>query len=878
MIRNAQVRFSIAYSTHWGESVIVRIFARSGSRSVELTTCDGENWSGMTEVFPIEQDEAQTSGLGYSYQVLRDGEVVRREPDGLRRVVVEPGGKLLMADCWAERILTREWMSSAFTQCVFKTSGIDVPARQCALTFNALPPAGGMAWAVCGSCDSLGQWTKPLIAHRVGIYRWTVELPAEDFCHGFEYKYVVTDPANGRVEQWEDGGNRVMAPQAIQRDELALRQDDLPRIEHVQWKGAGVVVPVFSLRSGGSAGIGDFGDLGRLVDWAAGVGMRVVQTLPINDTNRDGSWRDSYPYNGISAFALHPVYVDPREWKQTQSYGRHRGRFARLNVLADVDYEAVMSEKQAFLRDLYGEIGQEVMAEDDYAEFKAANAYWLDGYVNFCTLRDKNLTADFRQWEHEANVAKNGADEFHAFVQYLLHRQMKAVHERARRKGVVLKGDIPIGICRDSADAWTEGLLFNFDEQAGAPPDAFDPNGQNWGFPTYNWEEMERDGFLWWKRRLARMGEYFDAYRIDHVLGFFRIWEIPSCQKSGILGHFRPAIPLTEDEIRGFGIRTDAKLLCNPTITDTRYYWLIEKYGTDVCRFFGEERAIGGKAVRQLKEEWQSQRKLLAEASLPEELREELSTIVAEVLFVADPYLPGTFHPRFGAYSSHVFSLLSNDEQAAFCNLHENFFFHRHDAFWAKGAMRKLSITDYRGEGGAGCMLPCAEDLGMVPGSVTGVLAQLRILSLEIQRMPKQMGQKFADTSAYPYLSVAATGTHDMPPLRLWWDMIGNDREDFWSNVLGNEGEAPRRAEGEVSRQIVRQHLLSPSMLCVLPIQDWIATDAALCRRRAEEEWINDPSNPDQYWRYRMDVSLEELLANDEFNAMVKSGIKTAGR
>lgn len=875
MNRNAQVRFSIVYSTHWGESVSVRISSSNGSRSVPLTSCDGENWCGMTEILPICQDEAQTSGLRYSYQIVRGDEVVRHETDGLRRVVVNPGERLLMADCWVERLLTKEWMSSAFKECVFKYTGSDLRRRKCALTFVALPPSDGLAWAICGSCESLGVWRRPLMAHRTSVYQWTIELPAEDFCSGFEYKYVLVDSATCEVKLWEDGGNRIMKPQPMQRDELVLRQDDLPRVGQGAWKWAGVVVPLFSLRSDGSSGIGDFGDLYKLVDWAAGVGMRVVQTLPINDTNRDGSWRDSYPYNGISAFALHPIYVDTRVWQQTKAYKLHKDRFTQLNTLPDVDYEATMSEKSAFLRDLYKEVGQDVTSTSDYAEFKAANDYWLDGYSRFCTLRDENLTADFRQWEHEDDVP---TDEFHAFVQYLLHCQMKAVHEHARHKGVVLKGDIPIGICRDSADAWEKGSLFNFEEQAGAPPDAFDSNGQNWGFPTYNWDKMEGDGFLWWKRRLARMGCYFDAYRVDHVLGFFRIWEIPSCHKSGMLGHFRPAMPLTIEEIKSFGISTDAKLLSEPTITDTRYYGLIEKYGTDVCSFFTSEEEIDGQALRHLKSEWRSQRKLLSLSTIPESLATELSEIVAEVLFVTDPYLPGTYHPRFAAYSTQLFSILSKNEQSAFRNLHEYFFFHRHDDFWAKGALRKLSITDYRGEGGAGCMLPCAEDLGMVPSSVKGVLSQLRILSLEIQRMPKEMGCKFANTSNYPYLSVAATGTHDMPPLRLWWEKLGSDRQEFWQSILGNKGEAPQRAEGEVGRQIVHQHLQSPSMLCVLPIQDWFSMDSSLCRRPAWEEWINDPSNPDQYWRYRMDVSLEELLSNDKFNAMVKNYIRAAGR
>ena len=875
MSRTAQVRFTITYSTHWGESISVRILSQGATRTVFLTTSDGEKWSGMTEISPEEEDEASSKGLRYSYQVVRGEDIVRSEPEGLRRFRIVCNRKLLLADSWTERILTAEWRSSAFIQCIFKSPVTTPDFGHCVLGFTALPPAEGRCWGVAGSSESLGAWKKPLIASRIGEYEWAVELSVEDFCKGFEYKYVLVNPESGLVELWEEGGNRVMDSQSVQYDEVVSRHDDLPRINLFPWKGGGVVVPVFSLRSKESAGIGDFGDLRKLVDWASGVGMKVVQTLPINDTNRGGSWRDSYPYNGISAFALHPIYVDVTEWNQTKAYKRHEMRFHELNSLIDVDYEATMSEKWAFLKDLFGEIGKEVTSSPKYEEFKEGNSYWLTDYSRFCTLRDEYLTADFRQWENEKGIK---ADEFHSFVQYLLHRQMSATHQYARLKGIILKGDIPIGICRDSADAWTEGQLFNFDEQAGAPPDAFDANGQNWGFPTYNWEKMERDGYMWWKNRLSHMGEYFDAYRIDHVLGFFRIWEIPSCQKYGILGHFRPAMPLSGKEIEEFGIHIDATLLSIPTIREGRYYRLIEEYGPVVIGFFDEGKEMNGQALRSLKAEWRSQRKLLAEVSLPEKLAAELSDIVAEVLFVPDPYLPGTFHPRFAAYSTELFKVLNKDEQTAFYNLHEYFFFKRHDDFWAKGAVRKLSVTNYNGEDGESCMLPCAEDLGMVPSSVKGVLSQLRILSLEIQRMPKQFGCRFADLSQYPYLSVASTGTHDMPTLRLWWQKLGTARQDFWRDVLGHDGEAPARAEGEVCKEIIRQHLASPSMLCILPIQDWLSIDSSLCRRPAEEEWINDPSNPDQYWRYRMDVTLEELTGNWNFNSMIGKEIKASGR
>ena len=140
------------------------------------------------------------------------------------------------------------------------------------------------------------------------------------------------------------------------------------------------------------------------------------------------------------------------------------------------------------------------------------------------------------------------------FIQFHLHLQLLEATNYARANGVVLKGDIPIGISRNSVEAWTEPHYFNLNGQAGAPPDDFSVNGQNWGFPTYNWEVMEQDDYSWWMKRFRKMSEYFDAYRIDHILGFFRIWEIPMHAVHGLLGQFVPSLPMSREEIESYGL------------------------------------------------------------------------------------------------------------------------------------------------------------------------------------------------------------------------------------------------------------------------------------------------------------------------------------
>ena len=320
--------------------------------------------------------------------------------------------------------------------------------------------------------------------------------------------------------------------------EIADSWSDIPG-----WKGAGTAVPVFALRSGDDFGVGEFLDLAKLVDWAAATGQSVIQILPINDTTMTGEWMDSYPYNANSTFALHPQFINlqaagvvpDEEFVKLQK---------ELNGLEKIDYVRVNEAKNAYLHKAFEADWSKVCKRKAYRQFLAANRYWLLPYAAFSVLRDIYGTAEFSNWEDmavydegkvEAFCKKHKKEvDFYCFVQFHLDAQLRSVRNYAHSKGVILKGDLPIGISRTSVDAWQYPQLFNMDSQAGAPPDAFSADGQNWGFPTYNWDEMAKDGYVWWTSRLRKMNEYFDALRIDHILGFFRIWEIPVPQKSGL--------------------------------------------------------------------------------------------------------------------------------------------------------------------------------------------------------------------------------------------------------------------------------------------------------------------------------------------------------
>ncbi len=651
------------------------------------------------------------------------------------------------------------------------------------------------------------------------------------------------------------------------------------------WRGAGVAIPLFSLRSEESMGVGDFGDLKKMVDWAVATSQRVIQILPINDTTMNGTWEDSYPYNANSIFALHPQYIAVREIatladsalrNELESEGR------RLNALASLDYVGVMELKTRYLRALYDQMGGESLESAGFKKFFAKNRSWLEPYALFSTLRDKYATPNFSEWGDEATYSEKllrryctkrsksySALAYYYFVQYHLHLQLSEAHEYAHSRGVAFKGDIPIGVSRTSADVWINPRLYRLDSQAGAPPDDFSVLGQNWGFPTYNWEEMAKDNFAWWSARFEKMAEYFDAYRIDHILGFFRIWEIPLDAVHGLLGHFNPAKPLTIDEMResyGFYFENEYR---EPAIND----WLIgELFGVDAEGVTAKYlKPIGGERYA-LKPKYGSQLKI-AQNVENQGIRDRLMLLLDEVLFIEDPYKRGCYHPRISAQNTYKYRALNDWDKACYDNLYNDFYYYRHNDFWYGTAMQKLPTLINSTN-----MLTCGEDLGMIPHCVPRVMEELSIHSLEIQRMAKNPSVEFDNPANYPYLSVCTTSTHDMNPIRAW---LLEDRETtarYLREMFGIEEEIGDDIPASICERVVLQHLASPAMLTILPLQDWLSIFEGERQSDPHSERINIPANSRHYWRYRMHCTLEHLVASSALNEKIRESIVGSGR
>jgi 4-alpha-glucanotransferase len=378
------------------------------------------------------------------------------------------------------------------------------------------------------------------------------------------------------------------------------------------------------------------------------------------------------------------------------------------------------------------------------------------------------------------------------------------------------------------------------------------------------------------------MSRHFQAVRLDHVLGFFRIWEISNDSLSGLMGCFNPVLPLREEELEREGIR-DLRRLTEPFITEEAVLTIFgRETGQVKSKYLNKEK--GG--LFSLKPAFQTQRKIEEHfaglASLPvkervsgERIKKGLRSLVTNVILLKDPaQRPGAYHFRINMNKTSSFLALSKKEQEILERLYVDYFYKRQEAFWDQKGRQKLPVLR-----SASNMLICGEDLGMVPDCVPVAMQELDLVSLRIQRMPKEFGREFGRPEDYPYLSVATTSSHDMPPLRAWWEEGRTRTVRFYKEAMKHAGDPPLSLEPWIAEEIILRHLESSSILAIFPIQDLLAMDLGLRRPGApNEEQINDPSDPHHYWRFRLHLTLEELMVRKDFSDELAGLIKSSGR
>lgn len=890
------LHFYLRYSTKFGQTMLVSgNTATLGNddfkKAFLLEYLNDQFWHGYVEIDESEANEP----IQYKY-ILREDKVGDTPEFGDDRVVdIEQikSERLVLTDTWnhagtVENVFYSSPFKNVLLNVASKTKATGKSVKNYTHEFRVKAPLLNAQQTLCmgGSASIFKEWDEGSVIPMTKSGNWfIIKLDLSKDTFPVMYKFGLYDLQQKKLINYEVGNNRLLlSPES--KKTINIIHDGFAQLGEVNWKGAGVAIPVFGLRSKKGTGTGEITDLKLLVDWARQTGLAMIQLLPINDTTATYTWKDSYPYSAISAFALHPLLLNLEQMADSEHASllkQFSKKKKQLNTLAEIDYEAVIKLKNDAIGQLYALQKEELKTDLSYFTFFDLNRHWLEPYAAFSYLRDKYRTADFSRWKENAVYNESSVQllvspdqkhydhiAIHYFTQYHLHLQLKAATEYAHKNGVIIKGDIPIGICRNSVDAWMEPHLYHMDAQAGAPPDAFTAKGQNWTFPTYNWKKMQENNFTWWRKRFEQMSNYFDAFRIDHILGFFRIWTIPTHAVEGIMGRFVPAIPVSINEIFGKNIAFERHRYTKPFISEAVLTALFGNKKDQVKKTFLDD--------DELKPKFNTQRKVEAYfASLKNpdnEIKLGLYDLISNVIFFDDEEMSGQhFHFRISMEDTSSFKALDEHAQSELKKLYVDYFYYRQDDLWLQEALKKLPGLKQNTE-----MLVCGEDLGMVPHCVPEVMEKLGILSLEIQRMPKKTGIEFFHPNDAPYLSVVSPSTHDMSTIRAWWQEDAAKTKRFYNNIMGQPGVPPQYCDAWINKEIIVQHLYSPAMWSVFQLQDLLGMHESLRRKNADDERINDPANAEHYWNFRMHINLEDLIKEKDFNEELKSSVKASGR
>lgn len=881
-----KIYFNVGYSTKVGERLQLIINEEDAvSQTHPMFYEENGQWKCEVDYF--------SKSISYQYQLVDErGNLLREEFVPHRLGFPHNYKEFVIFDHWNNKNFPENYLNNKILYNklnTFKSEKISVLKKHTHL-FRIEAPIYNPDWRVVlfGSTASLGNWDYDKVIHLsqtdFGVWETSVEIPENEF---IQYKYCLYDKVTGKVFDVEAGENRFALPNRS-KDVLHVVADHYFKFKLYQmYHDAGVAVPIFSLRTDDGFGVGEFSDLKKLADWSKETNLGIIQILPINDTTANYTWTDSYPYAAVSVYALHPQYISLEQLDfplPEHLVAEYEAEKSELNALDLIDYEKMISGKWKYLKAVFDTDKEKIYKDRNFKKFIKDNESWLIPYAAFCVLRDKYKTPNFNEWKtHKKYISGKIAPFFsvkskdydasmlHAWVQYQLHRQLKEAIDYTHSLGISVKGDLPIGIYRYSVEAWTEPELFGMDFQAGAPPDQFTELGQNWEFPTYNWEAMKADDYKWWKNRFKALEQYFDAMRIDHILGFFRIWRMPVSATQGILGYFYPAVPVTLEEFGRWHIPFNFDRYCKPYIND-QILW----------NYFGEE---SGKALEfinnnhdgtySFKEEFNTQRKLsdFFKKNPRGPIEDQLISLCANVLFLIEERNGQVvYHPRFNVYKTESYKYLSDWEKKAIYDLYHDYFFKRQDHLWYEKAMEKLPVIL-----NATKMLICGEDLGLVPDCVPVVMDELAIVALKVQRMPSD-NIPFYNPKNAGYLNVVTASSHDSSTLRQWWKENSSLTQQYFNLQLIQYGQAPENLDPYLAEIIMKQHLYNDAMLAIFPIQEFLATDQRLANIEMDNERINNPAVFPHYWRYRMHLKLEDLKHEAEFNKKISYWVKDSGR
>lgn len=879
--------FKINFNTKVGQKIVLQVTDEKNEiRSYDLDYEINNNWK-------LELDW-YAKAIQYRYILKDQNDTVLDEEHSSHHLNFPNNFKEFeIFDVWNLKNFPENYLNSKVLENTlqdFKPEKVNIIKKQTHL-FRLEAPLFHEDWSVIlmGNVNGLGNWAESealkMVQTATGIWEIGAEISAE---YPFQYKYAIYNNSENKVVAVETGNNRYCTPNN-RADLLQIKADHYFRFKiNELYHAAGVAVPVFALRSNEGFGVGEFLDLKKLGDWSKAAKLSMVQILPINDTTANYTWTDSYPYAAISVYALHPLYLSIENIEfslDKKSAEKYLSEKERLNSCELVDYESVIAGKWKYINSLFKANSTSILKDKSFKNFIKENESWLYPYAAFCLLRDKYKTPNFKLWKtHKKYIAGKINSIFsdkhkdfevvmlHCWVQYQLHLQLTEAKNYLHNLGISIKGDLPIGIYRHSVEAWAEPELFGMDFQAGAPPDQFSDLGQNWEFPTYNWEVMKLDAYAWWKKRFKALEQYFDAMRIDHILGFFRIWRMPLSATQGILGYFYPDVPVKIEEFEARNIPFNFDRYCKPFINDEILH-----------NFFGEEKIYVAEkfmynhfnGTYSLKEDYDTQRKVKDYfTDNPHEwIGEQLISLCANVLFLQEQRDNDfVYHPRFNINKTDSYRFLSDFEKQQIYDLYVDYFFKRQDPLWYASGMEKLPVILK-----ATKMLICAEDLGLVPNCVPQVMDRLGLTALKVQRMPSD-NIPFYDPKYAGYLNVVTASSHDSSTLRQWWHEDRELTQKYYNTQLGQYGTAPWELTSDLAEMIMKQHLYNDAMLAIFPIQEFFATEDHLQNENTDNERINNPAVFPHYWRYRMHIKIETLIEDKNFSSKIAGWIVDSKR
>lgn len=651
-------------------------------------------------------------------------------------------------------------------------------------------------------------------------------------------------------------------------------------------KMTGTSVPVGALRTKKSLGSGEFLDLIPFADFCRKASLKVIQLLPVNDTGTESS-----PYSALSASALNPLYISIEslpELEGPKDDAAHKKIISRIKKLRKqydglprFPYDELRNLKDSILREIYTLHNSEITSSPQLQDWMSANP-WIKEYAVFKRLKVINMEASWKQWPEyrkvtPADIEALWSDEklkeehlYYAWVQMNLEAQFRTASEHIRSLGIMLKGDIPIMMNEDSHDAWAHPEFFNDHLRAGSPADGFNPLGQNWGFPTYNWKNLKKCNYSWWRDRLHQAAKYYQLFRIDHILGFFRIWAIPESECTALLGHTEPYEPVTVEELEELGFSKERIKWISLPHVPTRLVQDVNNgdyLGTHGILHTIMDR-IGDEELWLFKPDIKGDKDIYAREDIPLEIRKVLAEKWRDRMFIQVE--PDCYYPNWSYDTTTAWKSLS-DQEKRYISQYITEKMEDMEELWEKQARELLGVL-----ANTTTMTACAEDLGANIKSMPSVLNDLSIMSLRVVRWNRQwekQGQPFFNFDEYPEKSVTTTSVHDSSTLRQWW-LTEKDVEDFFKAFPPEEDSViePGKYTPETAAYLLKKTAESRSIFCIHPVQDFFGLSETYYAENPEDERVNIPGSVNTFnWTYRLPVPVETLMKDTQLTKAIAS-------